>query len=148
MRVSKRERNEVIILDISGNLMGGPETDAFHRLIKDSLGEGHRRFLINLAKVKWVNSLGLGTLIAAYKSICDANGEMKLLKLDQRVKSILMITRLLILFEVYSREDEAIASFIDNSEGESAVAADRDAAPKAATSTLAAKAAAQDERGN
>lgn len=111
MKVKVREAGPVLILDISGRIMGGPDADSFHEMIKSFIADGKTNILINLAKVNWINSTGLGILIAAYTSIKDAGGELKLVHVSDRIDSILMVTKLAGIFESFDDEEEALASF-------------------------------------
>ena len=111
MKFKKRERDGVVIIDVSGQLMGGPEADAFHALVKEVLEGGSKQLLVNLAKVTWMNSTGLGILLRAYASVCNADGQLKLMKLTDRVRSLIVITKLYTIFEIFEEEDEALASF-------------------------------------
>jgi anti-sigma B factor antagonist len=111
MKVKVREQGKVVVFDVSGRVMGGPDADTFHNLVKEHIAGGRKQILVNLAKVNWINSTGLGILIAAYTSIRDAGGEFKLANIGDRIESILMVTKLSGIFESYETEEEALASF-------------------------------------
>jgi anti-sigma B factor antagonist len=111
MKISRKDRDDVVVLALSGKLMGGPDADKFHDQIRRILDEGHRQIVIDLADVEWINSTGLGILIAAHSTVSKADGRMKLLKVSKRVDSILMVTRLNMIFESYDDEAQALASF-------------------------------------
>jgi len=106
-----RKMASVAIVDLSGKLMGGSESEDFKDGIKQLMGEGYKNILINLEDVPWVNSTGLGTLIAGYTSVKREGGTLKLLNVTDRIQSILMITRLGTIFETYDDEAQALASF-------------------------------------
>ena len=111
MKVKTRDAGDVVVFDVSGQVMGGPDADTFHDLVKNHLGDGKAKILVNLAKVSWINSTGLGILIAGYTSVQDAGGEFKLANISDRIESILMVTKLAGIFESYESEEEALASF-------------------------------------
>ena len=111
MNVKVREEKNVTILDISGKIMGGPDADSFHELIKELIAEDKKNILVNLARVNWINSTGLGILIAGYTSVRDAQGDFKLLNVSDRIESILMVTKLAGIFDSFDDKDEALASF-------------------------------------
>jgi anti-sigma B factor antagonist len=111
MKISRADKDGVVVLQVSGKLMGGPDADAFDQQLKQILGEGGRKILVDLGDVSWVNSTGLGILIAGHAQVNRAGGEMKLCKVSRRVESILMITRLNMIFESYADESQALASF-------------------------------------
>ncbi len=111
MKVKTRDAGNVVVFDVSGQVMGGPDADTFHDLVKNHLGDGKNKILVNLKKVNWINSTGLGILIAGYSSVQDAGGEFKLANISDRIESILMVTKLAGIFESYETEEEALATF-------------------------------------
>jgi len=111
MKISRADKDGIVVLQVSGKLMGGPDADAFDQQLKQILGEGGRKILVDLGDVTWVNSTGLGILIAGHAQVGRAGGEMKLCKVSRRVESILMVTRLNMIFESYADESQALASF-------------------------------------
>ncbi len=113
MNIKVREEGAVTILEISGKIMGGPDAEQFHGLIKELLTNGKTKLLVNLGRVNWINSTGLGILIAGYTSVKDAGGQFKLLNVSERIDSILMVTKLAGIFESYDDMSEALASFGD-----------------------------------
>jgi len=70
-----------------------------------------RNFLVNMEKVKWVNSTGLGILISGYTTVKAAGGELKLLKVTERIENIFIVSKLSTVFNSYEDEDEAVRSF-------------------------------------
>ena len=113
MNTKVRDVDGICVLDINGKIMGGPDAEAFHSLIKGLLGEKKKRILVNLGRVNWINSTGLGILIAGYTSVKDADGQFKLVNVSDRIESILMVTKLSGIFDAYDDMDEALASFQD-----------------------------------
>lgn len=111
MKIRIRKADSVAIIDLTGKMMGGAESEEFKSEVKRLMGEGYKNLLVNLEDVPWVNSTGLGTLIAGYTSIKREGGTLKLLNVTDRIQSILMITRLGTIFETYDNESEALASF-------------------------------------
>jgi anti-sigma B factor antagonist len=106
-----REVNGIMIIDLSGRLTMGEASAAIRNEIHDEIGHGSRKILLNLAGVSYIDSAGLGELTSAYTSVKNRNGELKLLKLTQRVHDLMQITKLYTVFDVYDDEREAIASF-------------------------------------
>lgn len=111
MKISRDDKDGVVVLQVSGRLMGGPDADAFQEHLKDILDQGGRKILVDLGEVSWVNSTGLGILIAGHATVTKSGGELKLCKVSRRVESILMVTRLNMIFESYADEAQALASF-------------------------------------
>ena len=110
MKVTRRDLGHVVILDLSGRLMGGVEAVAFHQEVKDLLDDGRLRILVNLADVTWINSTGLGLLISAFTLVKKRGGAMKFYGITERIRGILQITRLGTVFETYPDEAAALAS--------------------------------------
>jgi len=111
MSVLMRKVGAVCILELSGKLMGGADADEFKNSVRQLASEGCVKVLVNLAGVPWVNSTGLGVLVAGYTSLRRENGVLKLCNVSDRVQSILMVTRLSTVFETFGGEAEAVASF-------------------------------------
>jgi anti-sigma B factor antagonist len=111
VKLKIRKTDSVAILDLSGKLMGGPDADVFKDTIKQLVEEGYKNVIVNLEHVPWVNSTGLGILIAGYTTLKREGGALKLIHVTERIDSILMITKLGTIFESYSEEQQAIDSF-------------------------------------
>ena len=111
MKLKIRKTDSVAILDLSGKLMGGPDADVFKDTIKQLVEEGYKNVIVNLQHVPWVNSTGLGILIAGYTTLKREGGALKLIHVTERIDSILMITKLGTIFESFSDEQQAINSF-------------------------------------
>jgi anti-sigma B factor antagonist len=111
VKIKVRKTDSVAILDLSGKLMGGPDADIFKDTVKQLIQEGYKNVLVNLSHVPWVNSTGLGILIAGYTTLKREGGTLKLLNVTDRIESILMITKLGTIFESYSDEAEALKTF-------------------------------------
>lgn len=101
----------VLVLDIRGRIILGPETQSVRAGVRAALDAGHRRIVIDLGGVDYIDSSGLSTLVAAYTSTRSAGGELKLLHLTKQVRSLLQITRLSTVFDVYDTLDAARRSF-------------------------------------
>ena len=108
MKLKKRESNGITIVDIDGRMVGGEDSDAMHAYIKELLGGGARKILINLSKVPWADSRGVGMLIGAHTSIENVGGKLVLTNIGDRIDSILTLTRLLLIFKTFDTEKEGI----------------------------------------
>ncbi len=111
LKISQRDVEDVIILELKGKLIGGSEANLLHDTMKDLITAEKRKVLIDLAHVSWIDSTGLGTLISAYTSLKKAEGELKLLRLTKKIHNLLVITQLITVLEDWDDEKEAIASF-------------------------------------
>ena len=119
-RTRARESAGVSILDISGRIVLGDGAKDLSLKIAELLREGHNKILLNLAEVTYVDSSGLGELVSSYGSITKAGGKIKLLNIQPRIAELLRMTKLHTLFECFSDETKAVASFQENQQAASA----------------------------
>ena len=99
------------ILDLSGAVRIGEGSIALRDAIRDLSADGKKKLLLNLAGVNYVDSSGIGELIANYTTVSRQGGQLKLLNLTDRIQNLLVITKLLTVFDVYENESEALKSF-------------------------------------
>ncbi len=111
MKIKERKRDGVAIIELSGKLMGGPDAETIDETFKTLLHEGVKNIVVNLEKVRWVNSTGLGILISGYTTVKKSGGELKLLKVSDRIENIFIVSKLYTVFESFDNEDEAVQSF-------------------------------------
>jgi anti-sigma B factor antagonist len=109
--LKERQAGDVTILDLSGDVRMGEGSISLRDAIRKLGDEGKKKVLLNLAGVKYVDSSGIGELIANYTTISRQGGQLKLLKLTDRVQNLLVITKLLTVFDAYDDEAEALKSF-------------------------------------
>jgi anti-sigma B factor antagonist len=109
--VNERQAGDVTILDLSGEVRLGDSSVALRDSIRKLADTGKNKVLLNLAGVKYVDSTGIGELIANYTTVSRQGGQLKLLKLTDRVQNLLVITKLLTVFDAYEDEAEALKSF-------------------------------------
>lgn len=111
MKIKRRESGEVMVLDLSGKIMGGDDFDLFRSTIEELMEKGNVDILLNMSKVKWINSTGLGLLVSAYTSLVKNGGRMKIAEVSDRIDNILHVTQLELIFETFTDEKEALVSF-------------------------------------
>lgn len=111
MQINEQMRGDVAIITLKGKLMGGPETMAIHDKIKELVGNNVKNVVIDLGKVKWMNSSGLGALMGAMTTLRNANGDLKLANVTDKVQSLFMITKLITIFQTFDGVDQAVNSF-------------------------------------
>jgi anti-sigma B factor antagonist len=100
----------IVVVDCAGRIVFGEETSELRDQVKTLISEG-ARVVLNLGEVNYIDSGGLGTLVALYTSARSAGGAIKLARLTRRVDDLLQVTKLLTVFEVYETEEEAVESF-------------------------------------
>ena len=100
----------IVVLNVSGKIMGGEETTLFHGKIHEYITQSKKNIVVDLAKTEWMNSVGLGMLISALTTVKNAGGRLVLANIT-KIESILTITRLITVFEHYDSRNEALKSF-------------------------------------
>jgi len=116
MKVNRNPMDPLMILEVSGKIMGGPDHDRFKEEITDLVENGYKDIILDFSGVPWINSTGLGILISGYTTLKRNNGEMKLLNVSDRIESIFIVTKLYSVFDSYKDEDEAVQSFATTTE--------------------------------
>jgi len=111
MSVKEKFIGDVVVLVVSGKLMGGNETWEIHEKVKLLISEGIKKIIINLSAVKWLNSQGLGMLISSMTSLQNSGGYLKISGATKKVNSLFMMTRLVTVFSCYESVDEAVKAF-------------------------------------
>lgn len=109
--VKERQAGDVTILDLRGEVRIGEGSIALRDAIRGLADTGKKKLLLNLAGVSYIDSSGIGELIANYTTVSRQGGQLKLLKLTDRVQNLLVITKLLTVFDAYEDEAEALKSF-------------------------------------
>jgi anti-sigma B factor antagonist len=111
MAVKENMVGDVAVVTISGKLMGGKETWEVHTKIKNMIENGTKKVVVDISKVKWMNSQGLGMLMSCYSSLKNAEGQLKVAGATEKVNSLFMITQMITIFDTYETADRAVASF-------------------------------------
>jgi anti-sigma B factor antagonist len=99
----------VVVVDLSGRLTIGEPVQSLRDTIRGFVDDGDLRFVLNLAEVAYIDSSGLGELVSTYTTIRNRKGDVKLLKLTNKAKDLLQMTKLLTVFDTYDDEAKAIA---------------------------------------
>jgi anti-sigma B factor antagonist len=105
------EVGDVIVLHLQGPITLGEGTKKFRSLIQETLEAGKKKILLNLSEVYYMDSSGLGELMAAYNTANRLGGKLKLMKLSPRVKDLVQLTKVYQVFEVFNDESSAVRSF-------------------------------------
>jgi len=101
----------LMVLDLRGRITLGPDTEIVRNKVKNVIETGHKRVILDLGGVSYIDSAGLSTLITCYISARKAGGEVKLLNLTKFVRDLLQITRLSTVFDTYDNLEAAQRSF-------------------------------------
>ncbi|MFZ1938289.1 MAG: STAS domain-containing protein [Terracidiphilus sp.] len=111
LAIASREVDGVTVLDLSGRITLGEGSVQLRDAIRDSIGKGQKKMLLDLGDVNYIDSSGLGELVSAYTSAKNQGATVKLLKLTKKVHDLLQLTKLYTVFDIYDDEASAIASF-------------------------------------
>ena len=111
MKASTRQMDGVTIVDLSGRITLGEGSVVLRDAIRDLVGKGNKKILLNLGDVTYIDSSGIGELVSAFTTVRNQGGELKLLNLTKKVHDLLQITKLYTVFDVKDDEATAIAAF-------------------------------------
>ena len=105
------ERYNSVVITLKGNVMGGPDGSKLHDTLHELKEGGKTNVVVDLSKVKFMNSSGLGMLISAMTTMRNAGGDLRLAKVADRIQSLLVITKLITVFKHYESVEEAAKSY-------------------------------------
>jgi len=111
LNISERQAGDVTVLDLGGRITIGEGSVALRGAIKRLIEEGKKKILLNLGKVSYVDSSGIGELVSSFTTINREGGQLKLLNLSQKIQDLMTITKLHTVFDVYDDETGALNSF-------------------------------------
>jgi anti-sigma B factor antagonist len=110
LKLSNRTVDDILVVDCAGRIVFGEESAELRENVKKLIAQSGR-IVLNLANVSYIDSGGLGTLVALYTTARNAGGSIKLANLTERVGDLLQVTKLLTVFEVFDSEKGALESF-------------------------------------
>jgi anti-sigma B factor antagonist len=111
LKLNQREVDGVTVVALDGRIVLGEESNALREKVKSLIAAGKKKIVLNMANVTFIDSAGLGTLVAAHHSAKTQGASLKLCHLGSKFQEVLQITKLLTVFDVYNSESEAVASF-------------------------------------
>lgn len=111
MKIEKRKKGDVLILDLKGKILIGDGIDELREVINNALKEKETKILFNFAEVPYLDSTGLGEVVRSYTSIKREGGNVKIVNLTNKVKDLLSVTKLLTVFDTFEEEEKAVSSF-------------------------------------
>ena len=111
MQIDERTIGDVLILDIKGRITLGEGDELLKDKVNSLLNQGHKKIVLNLAEVPYIDSAGLGEIVRTYTTVSRQGGSLKLLSLTKRITDLLAITKLLTVFETFESENDAVQSF-------------------------------------
>lgn len=111
MEMREEVKNQVLILHLEGELMGGEESKTFQDRIYEAIRQGQVNIVVNMADIKWMNSSGLGILMAGLTTLRGSEGDLRLAEVPDRVKRPIEITKLNQVLAMYNTVDAAVQSY-------------------------------------
>jgi len=111
IKMTDREVDGVSVVTLEGRIVLGEESNTFREKLKSLLAEGKKKIVLNMAGIKYIDSAGLGTLVAAHVSAKTQGASVRLCNLGKKFHEVMQITRLLTVFDVYDTEAAAVSSF-------------------------------------
>ena len=111
MKLTDRVQDGVVVLEPKGKIMGGPDASLLKDKLMEYIDKDQKRIVIDLSGVDWMNSTGLGILISGYSTLRNHDGRLKLANVTEKIQSLLVITKLVSVFESHDSVAEAIKSF-------------------------------------
>ena len=111
MKLKVEEQYGAVVLELKGNLMGGAEATEFGETLRKLLADGKKNLVLDLGEVAFMNSSGLGMMISGLTTVKKGEGSLKLARVTDKIQSLLVITKLITIFEHYETVEDAIKSF-------------------------------------
>ena len=111
VKLNTRQVGDVSVVDVAGRITLGEGSSALRDLLREMVGKGEKKILLNLGDVSYIDSSGIGELVSGFTTVTNSGGQLKLLNLNKRVKDLLQITKLYTVFEVFDDEAAAVSSF-------------------------------------
>ena len=113
MEIHAREKENVVIFDIEGEIRRSDVTDVtLHQLVKDQLDVGKRNILLNFKDVEFIDSFGVGEILASYISTHNLGGKLKIAKISKKLYLVFQVTMLTKVLEIFDEEELALNSFL------------------------------------
>ena len=111
VKLTTRQVGDVTVVDAVGRITLGEGASTFRDSVRDLVASGHKKLLLNLAEISYIDSSGIGELVSGFTTVANQGGTVKLLNLTKRVQDLLQITKLYTVFEVFDDEAKAVRSF-------------------------------------
>lgn len=111
VQMTDSEVDGVYAIALEGRIVLGAESDSLREKLKSLLAEGKKKIVLNMANLKYIDSAGLGALVAAHYSAKNQNASVRFCNLGKHVRDIMQITKLTTLFDIYDTEAAAVSSF-------------------------------------
>jgi len=111
MSFKSNERWNCVVIEFNGNVMGGPDAVSLNEKLHELIDSGKKNIVVDLSNVKFMNSSGLGMMIGALTTMRNAGGDLRIANATDKIESLLIITKLITVFQHFRSLDEAVKSF-------------------------------------
>ena len=111
MNYKIKEKYNCVIIEFKGKIMGGPDVENFRNDLHQLIEDGKKEVVVDLGKVSFMNSSGLGLLIGGLTTMKNAGGDLKICRADKKIESLLVVTQLISVFDHYRTLDEAVEAY-------------------------------------
>ena len=111
VKINRNPKDRAMVLQLSGDVLGGKDYELFTNLIKELVDEGHVDIVLDLKKVRYINSTGLGILVSGLTTLKKNMGHMKICNLSDRIDRLFSVTSLTTVFPTFETLEDALASF-------------------------------------
>ena len=111
IKLTTRQVSDVSVVDVAGRITLGEGSSALRDTLRELITKGNRKILLNLGDVTYIDSSGIGELVSGFTTVTNQGGQLKLVNLTKRITDLLMITKLLTVFETFESESDALKSY-------------------------------------
>jgi anti-sigma B factor antagonist len=111
MTLQEKALGDITVLELSGKIMGGPDASLLNEKLHELIGRKKTKVIADLSRVSWMNSSGLGILIGGLTTMRNSNGDLKLANVTEKIQNLLLVTKLITVFESYDSVEKAVARY-------------------------------------
>lgn len=104
-------KGDILLIALSGKVIGGPELMEVKDVFQKAVDQDKKKIVLNLGKVNWMDSSGLGVIVSGHTTLSRAGGALKILNATKKIHELFIITKLITIFDTYSDEQKALDSF-------------------------------------
>jgi len=113
LKIKQEMKGDVLVIALSGKVIGGPELVEVKDLFQKAVDQDRKKVLLDLGRVSWMDSSGLGVIVSGHTTLSRADGALKILNATKKIHELFIITKLITIFETFTDEQEALNSFGD-----------------------------------
>ena len=111
MNIKQKMKDDVLVVTLSGKVIGGPELMEVKNVFQKAVDQDMNKVILDLGKVKWMDSSGLGVIVSGHTTLSRAGGALRILNATKKIRELFIITKLITIFDTFTDEQEALNSF-------------------------------------